>query len=358
MKLRLLAFALLVAGSLVACGGDKSKPAATPRTDAPAVATPPVAAGSGAADVVDIAAPALPARTCPPAHAATFGACKDGLRCLLILEISDACVVKVANELEIPDLATESDGAGIEDLIWPTKDGALYVVNRTETWSWAAVPSPLTAPRDALAKATWTTAKVGDLEPEGYQYGLATDGAKAILVGCKKWGDECGADAEECEEWFCTKHVFVDPHTRKKLAKAPALPFVAGPKTGKITEAVTLGKKGKEQTCASGTDAPETWYDAPLDGSVALSATDWLALRYQAGSRMRAKWGVDVTYRRGCSDGFGVVEGTINLGPNQLWSRSVDTGWELQHGALGTPLTDATGKIKTFGDTLFVFAAD
>ncbi|MBZ0233689.1 MAG: hypothetical protein K8M05_15285, partial [Deltaproteobacteria bacterium] len=301
---------------------------------------------------------AVPARSCPPAHAATLGACSDGLRCVLLLEISDACEVKVVNELDLPDGATESDGAGIADLAWPTQDGSLYLVNRTETWSWAALPSARTAARDALTRVTWTPTKVGDTEPEGYQYGLVSDGAKALLVGCKAWGDHCGPDAEECEEWHCTKHVFVDPHTGKKLARPPALPFVGRARTGKLTDAVTLGKKGKELTCASGTDAPDTWFGAALDGSVALSATDWLALRYVSGSRMSAKWDLDVEYQRGCAASYGLVEGKLVVGPERLWARSTEAGWELHHGPVGAPLTDPTGKIKAFGDGPFVFAAN
>lgn len=301
----------------------------------------------------------MAARSCPPAHAATIGSCTDGLRCVLLLEISDACVVKVVNELDIPDGASESDGAGIADIAWPKKDGSLYLVNMTETWSWAELPSALTAKRDALTKVTWTPTKVGDTEPEGYQYGLVTDGAKAILAGCKKWGDECGPDAEECEEWHCTKHVFVDPHTKKKLAKAPALPFVAPPSAGKVTESVTIAKKGKKLTCAAGTAAAEEWFEEPIDGAVALSPTDWLAVRYRVGSRMSAGWGIDVDYLRGCGSTPDVDSyKSFVLGPNQLWARSTDGGWELQHGPVGAPLTDATGKIKVFGDSFFVFAVD
>lgn len=336
-----------------ACGDKPAKPQASGQTQTSAV----VDAGTfDAAPAV-----ALPTRTCPPAHFAVIGACTDGLRCVLLYEISDACVVKLANQIGIPDVAMESDGAGIDDLVWPTKDGALYVVNKTETWSWAAVPSPLTAPRDALAKATWTPQKVGDTEPEGYQYGLVSDGAKAILVGCKKWGDDCGPDAEECEEWYCEQHLFVDPHTRKALARPPALPYVTGAKTGKITDTVTLGSKGKgkrkEQTCTAGGAESETYYGSALDGTVAYSATDWIALRYERGTRMSAKWGPTVEYMRGCEP----VE-DVNAyvpGPSPLWARATEAGFELQLGPFGgAALTDASGKVKAFGDELFAFTVE
>jgi hypothetical protein len=345
---------LLPLALFAAACGDKP-----PKSTPPPNATP-VADAAPTAAVAD-PAPALPKRTCPVAHAAAIGTCTDGLRCVLLYEISDACVVKVANELEIPDLAMESDGAGVEDLVWPAKDGALYVVNRTETWSWAAVPSPLTAPRDALAKATWTPQKVGDTEPEGHQYGLASDGAKAILVGCQRWGDDCGPDAEECEEWYCEKHLFVDPHTKKTLAKQPSLAYVAGAKTGKITETVTLGSKGKgkrkEQTCSAAGAEPETFYGDALDGSIAFSPTDWIALRYERGTRMSAKWGPTLEYMRGCE---GVEDANpAALGPTPLWARATEDGFELQLGPFGgAALTDATGKVKAFGDELFTFAVE
>jgi hypothetical protein len=348
---------LFLAFALLAACGDKTKPAAVPPTDLdpPPVATTAIAIDAG------IEAPApLPARSCSPAHAATIGQCSDGLRCVLLLEISDACIVKVANEIELPDGTSESDGAGIEDIAWPKKDGSLFLVNRTDpTWSWAALPAPLTAKRDALATVAWTRTKVGETEPEGFQYGLTTDGTNAYLAGCKKWGDDCGADAEECEEWFCKQQLFIDPLTKKKLAKAPALPFVKPPVTGAITDTVTLAKKGKKLTCAAGGGAAEEWYEDPLDGSITLSSTDWFALRYRAGSRMKAHWDADADYMRGCGSAPEVDSyGSIVVGPNQLWARSTDGGWELQHGPVGAPLTDGTGKIKAFGDSFFVFATE
>jgi hypothetical protein len=60
---------------------------------------------------------------------------------------------------------------------------------------------------------------------------------------------------------------------------------------------------------------------------------------------------------RGCED-LRDVEGSIAVGPNQHWARSTENGWELQHGPLGAPLTDATGKIKAFGDSFFVFTRE
>jgi hypothetical protein len=351
-------FASLVCAA--ACGGDRRASGGRPQAETQHQnqnQNQTTAEPDAAAPVEPVVA--LPKRSCPPAHAATLGSCSDGLRCVLLLEITDACVVKVANEIDIPDGASESDGAGIADLAWPTKDGSLYLVNRTETWSWAELPSAKTAARDALGKVTWNPTKVGEMEPEGYQYGLATDGAKAYLAGCKKWGDDCGPDSEECEEWFCKQHVFVDPHTKKKLAKAPAAPFVTATTAGKVTETVTIAKKGKTLTCAAGSAAAEEWMEDPLDGVVALSPTDWLAVRYRAGSRMNAAWGADVDYMSGCGSTPAVDSyGAFVVGPNQLWARATQAGFELNHGPHGTPLTDATGKIKAFGDSFFVFAAD
>lgn len=249
---------------------------------------------------------------------------------MLLLEISATCTVRVANELDIPDEALESDGGGIQDIAWPKKDGPIFLVNGVETWAWAELPSPLTAARDALEKVNWTPTKVGAMEPEGYQYGLTTDGTNAILVGCAKWS-ECSPDAEECEEWECKKTLFVDPHTKKKV-KQPRLPFVEPYDTKK---------------CPDMEDAP--------DRMVVLSPTEWIALTTTAGSRMNAKWGVWAQYVTGCE--AELVERAVVVGPNQLWARSTETGWALQHGPRGGALTDATGKLATFGDTHFVWTS-
>ena len=107
-----------------------------------------------------------------------------------------------------------------------------------------------------------------------------------------------------------------------------------------------------------GSAAPDTWYGDALDGSIALSSTDWLALRYQRGSRAAARWRLDAEYMRGCDDLYDAVEGEIVVGPDRLWARSTRAGWEVHHGPFGQALTDATGKIKVFGDSIFVFAAD
>lgn len=351
---------VLAALFCAACGKRQPPPATEEPTP---VVTEPAAPPTTLTAVVEEAptAPAMPPpppgpSTCSPAHLATTGSCTDGLRCLLLLEIDATCTVKVAKELQLPDDEMEP-GEGVLDVAWPKRDGSLYLVIGGETWRWGEVSNPLAAPADALTKLTWTKAKVGAIEPEGYQYGLDTDGKSVFLVGCASWDDGSDSGAEEVEEWDCKKTLFVDPKTKKKAARAPKSPFATPFAFGEVAPVIELSKRGKELVCAAGSDPPDTFYGDAPDAIVTLGPSDWLAVTYRAGSRMTAKWHADVTYYRGCSEASD-LEGSIRLGPDLFWAVSTDAGWQLQYGPAKGGLSDATGKIRAFGDGPLVWTSE
>ncbi len=340
-----------------ACGGTKS-PAPTDEPTPVTIAPPPAPPTTLTTKVDEAPPPGPPVppsppepTTCTTAHLATTGACSDGLRCLLLLEVNATCKVAVARELPLPD--DLDPGEGVLDLAWPRRDGSLFLVIGGETWRWGELPAPLTAPADALTKLTWNKAKVGVIEPEGYQFGLETDGKSVFLVGCAAWDDGGG---EESEEWDCTKTLFVDPKTKKKARRAPTPPFMV-PFEREVAPVIALTMIGGEAACISGSDPPETFEDDLPDAFVTLGPSDWLGITYRAGSRMHARWRADADYYRGCEQD-GNVTGMIRVGPDGFWARSTEAGWQLQHGPVRSGLSDATGTLRAFGDGPLAWTGD
>jgi hypothetical protein len=359
---RFLGLALVLAG----CGSKKrDEPASAPPTTPP---TPLAAAALDAAEAlgtveIDAAVAAAPPRAggpCPVAHAATTGECADGTSCVLLVEIDAACTFRVAKELPFSDeIIGDDPSVGVRDLAWPRRDGPLYlVIDGSPSWRWGKVDAPLAAPADALAKVSWKSQKLGEIEPEGFQYGVESDGKTAYLVGCASWSD-CGPDAEECEEWSCEKHLFLDVATGKKAARAPVHPFATPFKGGKVTDAVTMVKRGKDaSTCTAAGKEPIEDYARIPDAIVPLSATDWLAIDYQWGSRMFARWSASATYGSGCARENDDPYRRIRVGPSKLWAVYEEAGWALQHGPKGAPLVGSTGAVHVGGEGPFVWTAE
>ncbi|MDX2090566.1 MAG: hypothetical protein SFX73_22090 [Kofleriaceae bacterium] len=333
----------------VACGGKKEQSSAAPPPPPPPTTAAPADATPAAIDAA--AAPVATGATCEPASFAVAGACQGGGRCVSLYEVDKACVVQLKKEHQLLEPDRE-----ILDVAWPKVGGPLYlvVVGGAEGPVWGTLDSPLSAGADAFSKVAWKTEKIGDLEPEGFRFGVETTADGPVLTTCKKWIE----DNEE--EWHCDDPKFWSIAS-KSYAKKLGVPAFAkqldGTAIGKVT--ITPTKTGYECTGTDGKTTPllDGPADAPIAGAVSLSDDTYLLVQYNYGSRMNANPAAYATPMRGCE--VHPLKGEAIPGPAGFWLHRADRYtagkdvWNVYRKADAKPLSGADGSpFATAGDVV------
>ena len=287
-------------------------------------------------------------RTCTPAHFVTYGSGEA----VAIVAIGPDCRTRVVSTMEIE--------GGVFDVAWPRRDQPLALAAAEEGALGAThvvvIEQPLLA--DAAKRPpprTIAPPGKGDIEPEGFEWRLVTDGTGVFVERCASWGDD-GGGGEEAEEWDCAKHIYfaLDDkagHRAKRLRRDPRDPFApvfAGgtvPGTG-----VTLRRSRRGTlTCTVGGKSIEL--DQSIDPKLSLSlipvsATDYFLGVDRNGSRMRAWKHVDYQRYRGCDPRDAGDE--IVAGPAGYWAeKERGKGWII-HAAGGAAVLDAAGQPAVF----------
>lgn len=301
-----------------------------PRTNAPARVTE-AAVGSGSAvAAID---------GCVPASFVVHAPCDDDAACVRVFEVTTACAVR-----EVKAHALPAEVERIVDLVWPTVGGPLYLVGQRRDhrqWSWAVLDNPRSATAAQLAAMTWTDDEIGEGDPDGFRFGVETDGTRAILTGCAEWT----MDSEE--EWHCAEDVFRTTD-RMPVPHLPTPLFARAWSDGQIVAGVALRRKGSELECHPGTGA---WATIRLDPPLAVApiADDrYYVFHQRGGHRGGPNIGIEATAMKGCARDQG-VKGDVVPGPGRLWAHRVDpysnmgNRWTISHHDRSAPLADASG---------------
>jgi hypothetical protein len=320
---------------VVAC--SCSAPERTMVATAPSVVPPsPVVANAAPAPAV------ATGRTCPPAHFAAYGGAT-----VEIVAIEPDCRTHVASTIEID--AVEP----VFDVAWPRRDQPLALAVLDERHV-LVFDQPLADAAHRPSPRKIVPPGKGDIEPEGHEFGLVTDGKDIFVERCASWGDDDGG-GEEAEEWDCKQHIYFALHDKagRKAKRQKPVPrdaftpvFAGGTVPG---TAVELRIERASVTCTVGGKQTrlEPWNDGVTPLSVIpVSATDYLLGVDHNGSRARARKHVEYTRYRGCEQ---VEWGDDAVpGPDEYWAEEQPghRGWIIYAG--DEAVLDANGRLAVF----------
>jgi hypothetical protein len=279
----------------------------------------------------------VPGGACREASFAALDACATQGACVRLFDVTPECEVITARELTLP---------GVEEIIdvaWPRASGSLWVVARRDvsaTWVWAEVRNPRTASDKELAAVRWAEAKLGESDPEGFQYGVETDGKRVILTGCTSWV----SDNEE--EWHC------DGGTYRALDKSaidhlPPPSFAKPGLPGKAITGVTLHAGDDHMIQCEGGEYPESvGWGTPI-GYEMLDGGRYVLFYENVGSRGGPNIAVESAVLKGCKVD-GRAEGEAVVGPAGYWANLKDRyttsphPWRIYRASGASPLMDST----------------
>jgi hypothetical protein len=321
---------------LAACSGStKDKKPSTPG------AKPQPVVASKPADRAELPVPPPePARFCPTAVFAT-----DSGGGVEIYDVGQDCVARVVSTILL-------DG-DVYDIAWPRRDGPLAVAVEDRDGSGTqyvlVVDQPLADEASRGQPRRVVPPGKGETEPEGYQFGLISDGSDIFVERCTSW-DDGGSGVEESEEWSCTQHVYFRLNDKagkkaKPVKPAPRAAFVAAFAGGRVPGTdIELRVERDKVTCIVGAIKEhelDPWGEEPrgVITVVAVSATDYLLGVDRNGGRSSP--GKSVWYKRmhECEPEYLYSE--VSPGPLPYWAENPQydedtwSGWRI-HDATGT----------------------